>query len=107
MVLSERQISLSLTLNYSSVQFSSVAQSCWRLCDLIDSAWTQSQHARLPCPSPNPGAYSNSNHQAQLNSSLSTLLLLLLLLSRFRRVRLTRTSEMFFKFCFLCCPLVV
>ena len=38
----------------SSVQFTSVAQSCLTL-------WPHGlQHARLPCPSPTPGAYSNS-----------------------------------------------
>ena len=37
----------------SSVQFSSVAQSCLTL-------WPhESQHARPPCPSPTPGVYSN------------------------------------------------
>ena len=34
----------------SSVQFSSVAQSCLTLCNPI------LQHARLPCPSPTPGS---------------------------------------------------
>ena len=36
----------------SSVQFSSVTQSCLILCNPVDT--------RLPCPSPSPGAYSNS-----------------------------------------------
>ena len=39
---------------YTSVQFSSVAQSCPTL-------WPhESQHARPPCPSPTPGVHSNS-----------------------------------------------
>ena len=38
----------------SSVQFTSVAQSCLTLRP------HGLQHARLPCPSPTPGAYSNS-----------------------------------------------
>ena len=38
----------------SSVQFSSVAQSCLTLCN------HESQHARPPCPSPSPGVHSNS-----------------------------------------------
>ena len=37
------------------VQFSSVAQSCPTLCDLMH----ESQHARPPCPSPTPGVYPN------------------------------------------------
>ena len=38
----------------SSVQFSSVSQSC-------PTRWPhESQHARPPCPSPTPGVYSNS-----------------------------------------------
>ena len=46
--------SLGKVVQSSSVQFSSVAQSCptLQLCGL----W----HARLPCPSPTPRAYSNS-----------------------------------------------
>ena len=39
---------------FSSVQFSSVAQSCPTLQP------HESQHARPPCPSPTPGVYSNS-----------------------------------------------
>ena len=39
---------------FSSVQFSSVAQSCLTLRP------HESQHARPPCPSPAPGVYSNS-----------------------------------------------
>ena len=39
---------------FSSVQFSSVAQSCLTLQP------HESQHARPPCPSPTPGVYSNS-----------------------------------------------
>ena len=39
---------------FSSVQFSSVAQSCLTLCDPMN------QHARVPCPSPTPGVHSNS-----------------------------------------------
>src|SRR5574339_102594 len=38
----------------SSVQFSSVAQSCPTLCSP-----SESQHARLPCPSPTPGLHSD------------------------------------------------
>ena len=38
----------------SSVQFSSVAQSCLTLCDPIDCS------TRPPCPSPTPRVYSNS-----------------------------------------------
>ena len=37
-----------------SVHFSSVAQSCWTLCDAMN------QHARPPCSSPSPGIHSNS-----------------------------------------------
>ena len=37
----------------SSVQYSSVAQSCLTLCDLLE-------YARPPCPSPTPRVYSNS-----------------------------------------------
>ena len=40
-------------LRISSVQFSSVAQSCLTLCDPMN------QHTRPPCPSPTPGVYSN------------------------------------------------
>ena len=40
----------------SSVQFSSVAQSCPTLCDPMNCM----QHARPPCPSPTPGVHSNS-----------------------------------------------
>ena len=41
-------------LQFSSVQFSSVTQSCLTL-------WPhESQYARPPCPSPTPGVYSNS-----------------------------------------------
>ena len=43
-------------LGFSSVQFSSVAQSCSTLCDPHES-----QHARPPCPSPTPGVHSNSS----------------------------------------------
>ena len=42
-------------LGLSSVQFSSVTQSCPALCDPHES-----QHVRPPCPPPTPGAYSNS-----------------------------------------------
>ena len=41
--------------NCSSVQFSSVAQSCPTLCNPMNP-W---QHARPPCLSPTPGVYSN------------------------------------------------
>ena len=40
---------------FSSVQFSSVTQSCPTLCDIFGL-----QHARSPCPSPTPGVYQNS-----------------------------------------------
>ena len=40
---------------FSSVQFSSVTQSCPTLCDPMNH-----RHARPPCPSPTPGVYSNS-----------------------------------------------
>ena len=45
-----------------SVQFSSVAQSCLILCDLVDTGLfaTPWMHDRLPSPSPTPGACSNS-----------------------------------------------
>ena len=43
--------------SFSSVQFSSVAQSCPTLCDPMN----QLQHARPPCPSPTPGVHSNSS----------------------------------------------
>ena len=42
-------------IQFSSVQFSSVAQSCLTLCDLMDCSTPG-----LPCPSPTPGVYSNS-----------------------------------------------
>ena len=41
-------------MSFSSVQFSSVAQSCLTLRP------HELQHARPPCPSPTPGVYSNS-----------------------------------------------
>ena len=40
----------------SSVQFSSVTQSCLTLCDPMNCM----QHARPPCPSPTPRVHSNS-----------------------------------------------
>ena len=43
-----------LKYNFSSVQFSSVVQSCLTLQP------HGLQHARPPCPSPTPGTYSNS-----------------------------------------------
>ena len=42
--------------NSSSVQFSSVAQSCPTLCNPMN----HSMPARPPCPSPTPGVYTNS-----------------------------------------------
>ena len=42
------------TPGFSSVQFSSVAQSCPTL------STHESQHARPPCPSPSPGVHSDS-----------------------------------------------
>ena len=42
-------------LSVSSVQFSSVAQSCLTLCDPMNHSTPG-----LPCPSPTPGVYSNS-----------------------------------------------
>jgi len=42
-------------MSFTSVQFSSVAQSCPTFCDPHGL-----QHARLPCPSPTPVACSNS-----------------------------------------------
>ena len=42
-----------MALLASSVQFSSVAQSCPTLCDPMN-------HIRPPCPSPTPGVYPNS-----------------------------------------------
>ena len=42
------------TIQYESVQFSSVAQLCPTLRP------HESQHARPPCPSPSPGVHSNS-----------------------------------------------
>ena len=45
---------LYLSINYfSSVQFSSVTQSCWTLQP------HEPQHSRPPCPSPNPRVHSN------------------------------------------------
>ena len=46
--------------NISSVQFSSVAQSCPTLCDPM-----KSQHARPPCLSPTPGVHSDSRPSSQ------------------------------------------
>ena len=43
-------------LEYSSVQFSSVAQLCLSLCDPMNRSTSQSQ----PCPSPTPGVHPNS-----------------------------------------------
>ena len=51
--LSEVHIQL---LTLSSIQFSSVAQSCLTLCNPFD--W--GQQARSPCRSPAAGVYSNS-----------------------------------------------
>ena len=48
------------TLTESSVQFSSVTQSCPTLCDPHGS-----QHARPPCPSPTPGVHSDSRPSSQ------------------------------------------
>ena len=48
-------LSISLSSELSTVQFSSVAQSCPTLCDPHES-----QHARPPCLSPTPGVHSNS-----------------------------------------------
>ena len=45
---------LQIQHQFSSVQFSSVAQSCMTLRP------HEPQHARPPCPSPTPGVYSNS-----------------------------------------------
>ena len=45
-----------LSVQFSSVQFSSVTQLYPTLCDLMDCM----QHARPLCPSPTPGTYSNS-----------------------------------------------
>ena len=44
---------------FSSVHFSSVAQSCLTLCD------HESQHARPPCPSPTHGVHSDSCPSSQ------------------------------------------
>ena len=52
---------LAYSIFFSSVQFSSVAQSCLTLCDPIDSK----RHTRLPCPSPTPRACSNSCPSSQ------------------------------------------
>ena len=52
---------LASSIFFSSVQFSSVAQSCLTLCDPIDSK----RHTRLPCPSPTPRACSNSCPSSQ------------------------------------------
>ena len=46
---------LKIELPFSSVQLSSLTQSCSTLCQLHGP-----QHARLPCPSPTAGACSNS-----------------------------------------------
>ena len=46
--------------SFSSVQFSSVAQSCPTLCYPMNL-----QHARPPCPSPTPGVHSNSCPSSQ------------------------------------------
>ena len=43
-------------IQFSSVQFSSVTQSCPTLCDRMDFV----QHTRPPCPSSTPGDYSDS-----------------------------------------------
>ena len=44
-----------MRMTFSSVQFSSVAQSCPTLCDPIHDL----QHARPPCPSPTPRVHPN------------------------------------------------
>ena len=50
-----KRCSTSLIIQFSSVQFSSVAQSCPTL-------WPhESQHARPPCPSPTPKVHPNSH----------------------------------------------
>ena len=46
------------SLNFLSVQFSSVAQLCPRL-------FVTLQHARPPCPSPTPGVHSDSRPSSQ------------------------------------------
>ena len=46
---------ISVSLNISSVQFSSVAQSCLTLCNPMNHSTP-----RPPCPSPTPGVYSDS-----------------------------------------------
>ena len=46
-------------MSSTSVQFSSVAQSCPTLCDPM-------QHARPPCPSPTPGVHPNPCPSSQL-----------------------------------------
>ena len=57
-------ISFCLMNSFCVLHFSSVAQSCPTLCDLMnrtDSLWLyESQHARPPCLSPTPGVHSNS-----------------------------------------------
>ena len=44
-----------LMVYFSSLQFSSVAQSCPTLCNPMNCM----QHARPPCPSPTPGVHPN------------------------------------------------
>ena len=46
------------SVQFSSIQFSSIAQTCLTLCDSMDP-----QHTRLPCPSPTSGACSNYVHR--------------------------------------------
>ena len=63
----------------SSVQFSSIAQSC---------PTHEPQHARPPCPSPTPGVHPNPCPSSQwCHSTISSSVILLLLLSVFPSIR--------------------
>ena len=58
--LTKRDLRKDWKMLFSSVQFSSVAQSCPTLCNPMN--W---QHARPPCPSPTPRIHSDSRPSSQ------------------------------------------
>ena len=71
-------------VQFSSVQFSSVPQSCPTLCDPMNL-----KHARPPCPSPTPGVHPNSGPLESVMPSNHLILFcpLLLLPSIFPSIR--------------------
>ena len=54
-VISACNTHIGLYVDYQSIQFTSVTQSCLTLCDPVDCNTPD-----FPCPSPTPGAHSNS-----------------------------------------------